>query len=48
MILDQLKILLNHNKVDDVKKLLSKLISLYKSNSEIVDHIYTEQSLEKS
>ena len=46
--LDQLKILLNHNKVDDVKKLLSKLISLYKSNSEIVDHIYTEQSLEKS
>ena len=27
-----------------VKKLLNKLVKLYKSNSSLVDHIYVEQS----
>ncbi len=39
-----LKKLLDANKVDEVKKLLDKLIKLYKSNTKIVDHIYSEQS----
>ena len=42
--LNILKDLLDNNKVESVKNLLSKLIKLYKSNSEIVDHIHTEQS----
>ena len=40
-----LKELLDNNKVSEVKNLLEKLLNLYKSNSEIVDHIYTEQLL---
>ena len=40
--LNILKTFLNENKVDQVKKLLEKLIKLYNSNSEIVDHIYIE------
>ena len=42
--LNNLKSLLDNNKVVEVKKLLDKLLEVYKSNSEIVDHIYTEQS----
>ena len=41
--LNFLKILLDNNEVGKVKTLLEKLLSLYKSNSEIVDHIYNEQ-----
>ena len=41
--LDNLKNLLDNNKVKEVKILLGKLLKLYKSNSEIVDHLYTEQ-----
>ncbi len=41
--LNNLKILLDDNKVNDVKDLLDKKLKLYKSNSEIVDHIYIEQ-----
>ena len=44
--LNQLKILLNQNKVHEVKKMLSKLLELYKSDNEIVDHIFIEQNLE--
>ena len=36
--------MLADNKVYEVKKLLEKLIKLYKSNSKIVDHFYTEES----
>jgi FlaA1/EpsC-like NDP-sugar epimerase len=41
--LNILKTLLDNNKVDDVKKLLSKIVTTYKSNTKIVDHIYLEQ-----
>ena len=41
--LDNLINLLQENRVTDVKDLLAKLVSSYKSNSKIVDHIYTEQ-----
>ena len=41
--LKNLKSLLNNNKVNEVKNLLEKVLNLYKSNSDIVDHIYTEQ-----
>jgi len=37
-----LKILLDKNKVKEVKELLEKLIKSFKSNSEIVDHLYIE------
>ncbi len=40
--LNFLKTLLAENKVLEVKKLLEKLIKLYKSNSKIVDHFYTD------
>ena len=43
--LDILKELLESDKINEVKKLLGKLIGQYKSNSKIVDHIYTEQLL---
>ena len=46
--LKNLKILLDNNKIKDVKNFLERLIKLYKSNSEIVDHIYTEQFLNKN
>ncbi len=42
--LKNLKDLISNNKIIDVKNLLKKLIKSYKSNSEIVDHIYLEQS----
>ena len=41
--LDNLINLLQENRVADVKDLLAKLVSSYKSNSKIVDHIYTEE-----
>ena len=37
-----LKILLDKNRVKEVKKLLEKLIKAFKSNSKIVDHLYIE------
>jgi len=42
--LKKLKILLDNNKTKEVKNLLERLIKLYKSKSEMVDHIYTEKS----
>ena len=41
--LNNLKDLLDNNKSKDVKDLLIKILKIYQSNSEIVDHIYTEQ-----
>jgi len=41
--LRKLKNLLDKNKTEEVKKLLHKIIKSYKSNSKIVDHIYSEQ-----
>lgn len=47
--LNNLKILLDHNKVSEVKELLAKIVKTYQSNSPIVDHFYLEQSkLDKS
>jgi len=40
--INNLKILIDNNKASDVKHLLMKILKLYKSNSEIVDHIHTE------
>jgi FlaA1/EpsC-like NDP-sugar epimerase len=42
--LNNLRTLIDHNKVLDVKELLAKIVKTYKSNSLIVDHIYLEQS----
>ena len=44
-ILDELLKLLNNNQPDKVKKLLSKSINLYNSNSELVDYIYREEEI---
>ncbi len=41
--LKNLKILLDENKVDEVKNLLSKLLKLYKSNTKIVDYTHVEK-----
>ncbi|MDC0961702.1 nucleoside-diphosphate sugar epimerase/dehydratase [Candidatus Pelagibacter sp.] len=41
--LDNLSILLDNSNVVEVKKTIKKLLPSYKSNSNIVDHIYTEQ-----
>ena len=41
--LNNLKKLLDNNQVLEIKNLLNRVIKLYQSNSEIVDHIYTEQ-----
>jgi FlaA1/EpsC-like NDP-sugar epimerase len=47
--LNSLKTLLDHNKVLEVKELLTKIVKTYQSNSVIVDHVYLEQSkLDKS
>ena len=40
--LKKLEKLIEKNKVDKVKYLLNKIIKSYKSNSKIVDHIYSE------
>jgi FlaA1/EpsC-like NDP-sugar epimerase len=42
--LNTLKTFLDNNKVLEVKKLLTKIIKTYQSNSVIVDHVYLEQS----
>jgi FlaA1/EpsC-like NDP-sugar epimerase len=42
--LNNLKNLLDNNKVLEIKELLSKIVKTYQSNSAIVDHIYLEQS----
>ena len=41
--LNELKILLDNEKVYEVKNLLEELLNSYVSNTEIVDHIFTEQ-----
>ena len=47
--LNNLRILLDHNKVLEVKELLTKIVKTYQSNTAIVDHVYLEQSkLDKS
>jgi FlaA1/EpsC-like NDP-sugar epimerase len=47
--LNNLKNLLDNNKVFEVKELLTKIVKTYRSNSAIVDHVYLEQSkLDKS
>ena len=47
--LNNLRTLLDNNKVFDVKELLTKIVKTYQSNSIIVDHVYLEQSkLDKS
>ena len=47
--LNNLKTLLDNNKVLEVKELLVMILKTYHSNSEIVDHIYLEESkLDKS
>ena len=42
--LNNLKTLLDNNKVLEVKELLAKIVKTYQSNSAIVDHFYLEQS----
>jgi FlaA1/EpsC-like NDP-sugar epimerase len=42
--LNNLKTALDHNKVLEVKELLTKIVKTYQSNSTIVDHVYLEQS----
>ena len=39
----KLKNLINNNQIVEVKNLLQELIPLFKSNSDIVDHVYHEQ-----
>ena len=41
--LDHLSNLIEDNKVEDVKNLLSNLVQSYQSNSKIVDHLYEQQ-----
>jgi len=41
--LDHLSNLVEENKVEEVKHILSNLVSSYQSNSEIVDHFYEQQ-----
>ncbi len=41
--LDHLSTLLNDNKIAEVKDMLGKLVTSYRSNSKIVDHFYKEQ-----
>jgi FlaA1/EpsC-like NDP-sugar epimerase len=42
--LDHLSNLIEENKVEEVKHILSNLVSSYQSNSKIVDHFYEQQS----
>ncbi len=46
--LKNLKTLLDDNKVFEIKNLLSKLLKLYKSNTDIVDKIYVEKISNKN
>jgi FlaA1/EpsC-like NDP-sugar epimerase len=41
--LNILKNLLENNQVKEVKEMLEKIVKEYRSNSKIIDHIYTEQ-----
>jgi len=41
--LDNLSILMEENKIEEVKNMLSNLVSSYKSNSKIVDHFHEQQ-----
>ena len=41
--LDHLKNLIEENKIEDVKDMLTKLVISYKSNSRIIDHFYEQQ-----
>ena len=43
MKLDKLSVLIEDNKEEEVKDMLNSLIPSYKSNSEIIDHIYKEK-----
>ena len=42
--MDHLSNSIEENKVEEVKDLLSKLVTSYQSNSKIVDHFYEHQS----
>jgi FlaA1/EpsC-like NDP-sugar epimerase len=42
--LNNLRTLLDNNKVLEVKELLAKIVKTYQSNTAIVDHVYLEQS----
>ena len=42
--LNYLANLIEENKVEDVKNILSKLVPSYQSNSKIVDHFYEQQT----
>jgi len=46
--LDHLSNLIEENKVEEVKHILSNLVTSYQSNSEIVDHFYEQQSNSKN
>jgi len=46
--LDHLLNLIEENKVEEVKHMLSNLVPSYQSNSEIVDHFYEQQSNSKN
>ena len=41
--LDSLTTLLKENKIEEIKEMLERLVVSYKSNSQIVDHIYIEK-----
>ena len=42
--LNNLKNLIDNNKINEIKKVLNKSLVLYQSNSKIVDHIYVQHS----
>ena len=46
--LDHLSNLIEENKVEEVKNILSNLVPSYQSNSKIVDHFYEQQSNSKN
>jgi len=46
--LDHLSNLIEENKVEEVKHMLSNLVNSYKSNSKIIDHFYEQQSISKN
>ena len=46
--LDHLSNLIEENKVDEVKHVLSNLVTSYQSNSKIIDHFYEQQSNSKN
>ena len=46
--LDHLTNLIEENKVEEVKHVLSNLVPSYQSNSKIIDHFYEQQSNSKN